>query len=41
MPEPDGKVAPPYVSALTHKLFAVLTRVTVSEAEAEPIRWST
>ncbi len=36
MPAPDGKVAPPYVPTLTHKLFAVLTRVIVSQAEAEP-----
>lgn len=36
MPAPDGKVAPPYVPTLTHKLFAVLTRVTASQAEAEP-----
>ncbi len=36
MPIPDGKVAPPYVPTLSHKLFAVLTRVVVSQAEAEP-----
>lgn len=36
MPLPEGKVAPPYVPALTHKLFAVLTRVTATQAEAEP-----
>ena len=36
MPVPDGKVAPPYVPVLSHKLFAVLTRVLVSQAEAEP-----
>ncbi len=36
MPLPDGKVAPPYVPTLTHKLFAVLTKVTASQAEAEP-----
>lgn len=36
MPAPDGKVAAPYVPALTHKLFAVLTKVVVSQEEAEP-----
>lgn len=36
MPLPDGKVAPPYVPTLSYKLFAVLTRVTASQAEAEP-----
>ena len=36
MPAPDGKVAPPYVPPLTHKLYAVLTRVIVSQSEAEP-----
>ncbi len=36
MPAPDGKGAPPYIPQLTHKLFAVLTRVIVSQAEAEP-----
>ncbi len=36
MPTPTGNVAPPYVPTLTHKLFAVLTRVTASQAEAEP-----
>lgn len=36
MPTPDGKVAPPYVPTLSHKLFAVLTRVVATQAEAEP-----
>lgn len=36
MPVPDGKVAPPYVPTPTHKLYAVLTKVTATQAEAEP-----
>lgn len=36
MPAPDGKVAAPYVPTLSDKLFAVLTRVTASQTEAEP-----
>ncbi len=36
MPLLDGKVAPPYVPTPTHKLYAVLTRVIVSQAEAAP-----
>ena len=36
MPVPDGKVAPPYVPTLSHKLFAVLTKVVVSQSEAAP-----
>lgn len=36
MPLPNGNVAPPYVPTLTHKLYAVLTRVTASQTEAEP-----
>ncbi len=36
MPLTDGKVASPYVPTLTHKLFAVLTKVTATQAEAEP-----
>ncbi len=33
---PSGNVAPPYVPTLSNKLYAVLTRVTASQAEAEP-----
>ena len=36
MAAPSIYVASPYVPILSHKLFAVLTRVIVSQAEAEP-----
>ncbi len=36
MPPPSEKVAPPYVPTLTQKLYAVRTRVIVSQAEAKP-----
>ena len=36
MPAPNGIVAAPYVPTLNNKFFAVLTRVVVSQAEAEP-----
>ncbi len=36
MPAPDGRVAAPYVPTLSHKFYAVLTRVIAKQSEAAP-----